>query len=162
MGLEEFGKIVTAIGAVLAAVAGVWNLFLQLRGKRDNFMVRLGTVSPRIDEETILHVISLSDHTIKLTDWGFIETDGSFRSFQLDWETASLPEEGVRFQGSTELSGFGASYETGYQRIREPVGAYAISITQKRPRIYFAPDMPYWRRIWIRMRLLAQPQYLGW
>lgn len=162
MGLEDFVKLVTAIGAVIAAITGVWNLFLQLRGKYDNFAVGLDSVSPTIEPETMMHVVSHSDHPIELTDWGFIEADGRFRSFLMDLEAGSLQGDEIYSRGSSKLEGFGAHFDTGYKRKTRSFGAYAISVMQKRPRLYFTSEMPYWRRIWIRFRLWFQPHYLAW
>ncbi len=62
MSIKEFTDYVTLAGAVVAAVAGVWNLIFQMRGKRDLFLVQLGSLSPAIEEETMLSVVSRSDH----------------------------------------------------------------------------------------------------
>ncbi len=160
--MKEISDWVTVVGAVVAAITGIWNLLLQFRGKRDRFAVGLGSLSPNIERETMLHVVSHSDHLIRLADWGFIEADGSFRSFLMDWEAGQLHNEDVLSRGSSELSGFGAHFESGYERREQPLGAYAVSNTQKRPRLYFSSDMPYWRRIWIRLRLWFPPHYLAW
>ncbi len=162
MSLKEFTEWITVSGVLVAAITGVWNLYLQFRGKRDRFVVRLGGVAPSIEPETMLHVVSYADHPIKLTDWGFIEADGRFSSFRMDWETGDLHTEEITDRGSAELKQFGEHYETGYLRSKAPLGAYAISITQTRPRVCFAPAMPQWRRVWIRVRLWFQPEYLGW
>ena len=83
MSWEEIGKQVTVIGAVIAAITGSLNLWLQMRGKYDRFVVRMGGLSPSTEPETLMHVFSLSDHPIKLTDWGFIENDGGFQSARI-------------------------------------------------------------------------------
>ena len=159
---EELKVWVTAVAAFVAAVAGIWNLLLQIRGKRDRFVVRLGGASPSIDQETMLHVVSLADHPIKLTDWGFIEASGRFNSFHMDWQTGNLHNEEITSHGTSELKGFGAYFETGYRRKDAPLGAYAISATQTRPHICFAQTVPLWTRLRIWGRLRIQPQYLGW
>lgn len=162
MSVKEIGEWVTVVGASVAAIAGVWNLRLQLRGRRDHFVVRLGSASPSIEQETMLHVVSHSDHPVKLTDWGFIEADGRFRSFLMDWETGWLQNEEIISRGTSKLERFGAHFETGFVRKDTPHGAYAISITQRRPCVCFAPAMPLRRRLWIMGRLWFQPQYLAW
>ena len=107
-------------------------------------------------------VVSHTDHAIKLTDWGFIEPDGQFGSFHIYWETDQLHNEEITSRGSSELEKFGAHFETGYVRDSAPLGAYAISVTQRRPCVCFDPTMPRWRRLQIRLRLLFQPNYLAW
>ena len=162
MSIKEFTDYVTLAGAVVAAVAGVWNLIFQMRGKRDLFLVRLGSLSPAIEEETMLSVVSRSDHPIRLIDWGFIEANGSFTSFILEWEVGGLHSEEITSRGTSQLASFGEHLETGYVRRQMPLGAYAMSATQSRPIITFDTAMPMWRRGWIRLRLLFQSSYLAW
>lgn len=162
MSFDELAKAVTVFGVVVAAVTGVWNLYLQLRGKSDHFVVGLGSVSPDINPETMLHVVSRSDHRIQLTDWGYIEADCRFTSFYLEWHAGDLQPDKIVDQGSSDLAGFGTFFETGYVRTKPAFGAYARSVTQRRPRLCFAPEMPYWKRLWIMARLQVQPKYLSW
>ena len=109
-----------------------------------------------------MSVISRSDHPIRLTDWGFIEPNGTFTSLILEWETGSLHGEEITTRGTSRLEGFGQHFETGYVRSQVPLGAYAISATQRGPVITLSTTMPVWRRVWIRLRLLFQPSYFGW
>ncbi len=95
MGVKEIGEWVTITGAAIAAITGIWNLLLQLSGKRDRFVVGLDSVSPTIERETMMHVVNHSDHRIKLTDWGFIEPDGSFQSVRMSWESGVLQKGGL-------------------------------------------------------------------
>lgn len=162
MSIKEFTDYVTLAGAVVAAVAGVWNLIFQMRGKRDLFLVQLGSLSPAVEEETMLSVVSRSDHPVRLTDWGFIEANGTFTSFLMKWEVGDLQSEEITSRGTAHLESFGQYFETGYVRRDRPLGAYAISATQRRPVITFDTGMPMWRRGWIRMRLLFQCSYLAW
>lgn len=162
MSIKEFNDYVTLAGAVIAATAGVWNLILQIRGKRDLFLVRLGSLAPAIEEETMLSVVSRSDHPIRLIDWGFIEANGSFTSFILEWEVGGLHSEEITARGTPRLENFGQHFETGYVRRESPMGAYAISATQRRPVITFDTGMPIWQRGWIRLRLVFLPNYLAW
>ena len=162
MNIDELGNVITVFGAAIAAVASVWSLALQIRGKRDRFTVQLGGISPSTDQETMLHVVSLSDHTVRLADWGFIEADGRFRSFQLDCETGDIQAEQVVSRGDPELDTFGAYFEAGYVRKKHPAGVFARSITQCRPRVRFDASTQFWRRAWIRLRLLVDTKYLGW
>lgn len=162
MSIKEFTDYVTLAGAVIAATAGVWNLILQIRGKRDLFLVRLGSLAPAIEEETMLSVVSRSDHPIRLIDWGFIEANGSFTSFILEWEVGGLHSEEITARGTPRLENFGQHFETGYVRRESPMGAYAISATQRKPVLTFDTEMPIWRRGWIRLRLVFLPNYLAW
>jgi len=154
MDTKEIWDWVTIIGAVIAAITGVWNLLLQMRGKRDCFVVGLGSVSPTIGQETMMHVISHSDHPIKIKDSGFIDEDGKLESTYMLWQVDQLQSEEITSHGSTDLASRGAVFEQGYIRKKQPLGAFAISVMQKRPRICFYTDVSYWRRLRIRLRLL--------
>ena len=162
MYMKELTEYVTLVGALVAAGAGVWNLLLQMRGKSDYFFVRIGSISPSIDHETMLCVVSRSDHPIQLTDWGFIEPNGLFTSFRMGWETGDLHSEEIVSRGTFRLESFGQHFETGYVRQQMPFGVYAISATKRSPVITFDTEMPLCRRAWIRLRLLFQPSYLAW
>jgi len=154
VGLTEITGWVTVIGVLVAAVTGVWNLLLQIRGKHDRFAVGLGSVSPTIEQETMLHVVSHSDHLVKLKDWGFIEPSGSFQSIRMAWETGDLQSDDIVTRGSSDFALRGDVFETGYVRRSQPLGAFAISVTQSRPRLCFDPNVSYGRRLSIRCRLL--------
>jgi hypothetical protein len=154
MEIEGIGKWVTVGGAVVAAVTGVCNLLLQLRGKRDRFRVGMGSVEPMIEEETIMHVVSLSDHPINIVDRGFILPDETFQSFRLAWEAGEFQGDELRTRSSGELTERGAYCESGYIRKGPALGAFARSVTQRSPRIYFCYDTPYWRRLRIRVQVL--------
>lgn len=160
MSWEEVGKQVTVIGAVIAAITGSWNLWLQMRGKHDRFVVRMGGLWPSIEQETLMHVVSLSDHPIKLNDWGFIESNGRFQSARMAWETDQLRSEETTHRGSSDLEKRNDHYEWGYICQNPPLGAFAISVTQQYPRICFNSNTPYWRRLWINLQLLWADSYL--
>ncbi len=162
MDIKEINEWVTVVGAVIAAISGCWSLLLQLRGKRDSYTVRLGTVSPSINQETSLHVVSLSDHPILLNDWGFIEASGLFSSIPLDEDTRDLQPEDVVCHGSSRLQARGETFEAGYIRSRTPIGAYAKSATHTRPRIGFFADTPYRLRLAVWFRLRISPNHFLW
>lgn len=125
-------------------------------------MVGLDAIVPMIEQETMMHVVSLCDHPIRLKDWGFIESDGTFYSLVLAGETMALRDDEVESRGTPQLVERNATFEMGYVRPQRPLGAYAISVTQTRPRIYFNNATPYWRRIWIKLRLWLYPCYFEW
>jgi hypothetical protein len=162
MDAESLRGYATLSSAVIAAIASGCNLWLQLRGKRDRFMVVLGGGSPSIDRETMMHVVSRSDHTIHLSDWGFIEPSGAFTSIPLEADASTIFSEELVQRGSSKIEKFGDIFEAGYERNLCPAGAYACSTTQRGPRVAFARDFPRLKRWYIRGRLLVQPHYLTW
>lgn len=159
MGIADW---ITATGAAVAAITGIVNLGLLLRGKRDKFEIRMGPVSPTYYEESMFHVVSKSDHPIKLRDWGFINERRKFESFLLDFDCGQLHDEHVVQQGKPELEKHGAYYGTGYIRTNNPIGAYALSVGQTRPQVAFSSDTPLSVRLRVRLRLLFRPDYLNY
>jgi len=145
---------VTLGGAFVAAVAGVWNLAIQMTGKRDRFLVRLGPFSPDPTPEKSMHVVSLSDHKILLSDWGFIDKDLKIRSIRVELAFDDFHEFEVYSRGSSLLEDRSDLYEVGYLRRDEPIGAFALSVAQTRPRVYFASHTPLWQRLVVRTKLL--------
>jgi hypothetical protein len=160
MDIEIAGRWLTLIAAVIgagagiiAAVTGLWNLYLLMRGKQDAFLVGMGAATPTIEEETVLHVISRSDHQIKLKDWGFIDSTGHLQSLRFNYEAGELNSDEIMSRGSSCLKERGDVFETGYISRKTILGAYAISMTQRRPRICFQDGATLWwrLRIWLRL-----------
>lgn len=162
MAIDGFKQLVTILASLAAAGTGIWNIWWQIRGKHDQFIVGLDGITTMIEPETVMHVVNLSDHPIKLKDWGFIGSDRKLLSFRLAWETGELGSEQIVTRGESILVERGATFETGYTLEQRPLGAYAVSITQRRPRIYFDNAAPIWLKIWIHLRLWFQPNYFVW
>lgn len=110
----------------------------------------------------MMHVVSKSDHQIKLADWGFIDPDGRFSSIPMDWHADPSMGDDIVSTGSSTLAARGEYFETEYTRRDPAIGAFARSVTQGRPRLYFGVNAPLWRRARIRIRLVFQPHYLAW
>lgn len=156
MDVDFWTKWATLGGAVIAAVSGVWSLLIQLRGKRDSFKVGMGTISPEVIEEVVMHVVSISDHPIKISDYGFIELNGQLTSIPMEAElTSYIAHEGL-FRGSTTLVKRGDSMEVGYCRRRAVIGCFALTNLQSRPNIAFGYDTPTWKQLWVRLKVLLK------
>ena len=153
---------ITLVSAIIAACASAWSLWLQLRGKHDNFTVGLDDLYPTIREESMMHVVSRSDHPITIVDWGFINELGLFESIPLDLETLELHSQELAGHGSNELAGYGARFTAGYTRRKTPLGAFAKSSLQKRPVVYLSPAMPWLDRARLRLKLIFKPNYFRW
>lgn len=156
MDVESLTKLITLVGAVIAACTGVWSLWLQMRGKRDRFTVGPGTVRPEILRETTMHVVSHSDHPIQLADYGFIDPSFQFSSIPLEQELYDFHDSHVFTRGESTLEKRSDYFEIGYIRRDTPIGAFARTVTQSRPRIGFAYDTPVWKKLWVRVLLLVK------
>lgn len=152
----------TLIGSAVAAIAGVWNLAIQIRGKRDKFIVRLGSFSASPMQEEAMHVISLSDHQIKLSDWGFVDGDLRLRSIPSELEHNDFYGHSSIASGTSTLDQRNALYQIAYQRRDTPIGAFATSVAQTRPRIHFSSSTPYWKRIVVRLKSLKRNWAYGY
>lgn len=152
MDVDSWTKWTTLAVAVVAAVSGVWSLLIQLRGKRDSFKVGMGTISPEVIPEVVMHVVSISEHPIKVSDYGFVELTGQLTSIPMEAELASyISHEGL-FRGATLLEKRGDSMEVGYCRRRAVIGCFALTNLQSRPKLAFSYDTPIWKRIKVRLQ----------
>lgn len=153
---------ITLVSAIIAAVASASSLRLQLRGKHDSFTVGLDDLFPNVREESMMHVVSRSDHPITIVDWGFINELGLFESIPFDLETFELHLHELAGNGSHELTGYGSRFTAGYVRRNPPHGAYAKSSLQKRPVVYLSSAMRWRDRVRLRLKLIFKPNYFGW
>lgn len=152
-------KSLTILGAAVGSISGVWSLYLQLRGKRDLYLVQLGSLYPDTTPPTYLHVVSLSEHPIRIIDYGFIEPNGRLTS--IPWEAALDPHirASTLTSDSSELSSWGDSFEAGYTRGSPIIGAYARTTTQQRPKLQFTPYSWAHQRLWTRLRVFLKGAY---
>lgn len=155
MDVETWTGWATLAGAVIAAISGVWSLLIQLRGKRDGFIVRLGSSRPEMLQETMLHVVSLSDHPVQIADYGFIDANHRLSSFSLELEEF-CEETQVVGRGELLLEGYSSIFERGYLRRTPSIGAFARSATQSRPRLSFRHDVSMWKRLVVRVKVLLK------
>lgn len=157
MDVNNLNGWVTLIGAVIAAVAGVWNLALQFRGTKDKFKVRLGTATPQIRPETFLHIVSLSDHPIVIADYGFIEEKEKFWSFRLELDADPSLGQGdsISYNGSPNMAKRSEIFEVGMEFRDVVIGAFAHTITQdqKHTTLWFQPGVSWWKRLRLRLRV---------
>ena len=102
-----------------------------------------------------MHVVSLSDHPIQVSDYGFIDSDHRLRSIQLELEEC-FDDTQVIGRGESLLDGYSSIFERGYVRRPAPIGAFARSATQSRPRLSFDSDVPFWTRLVIRLRIVLK------
>lgn len=153
MDVDFWTKWATLAVAVVAAISGVWSLLIQLRGKRDSFKVGMGTISPEVLPEVVMHVVSISEHPIKISDYGFIELNGQLTSIPMEAElTSYISHEGL-FRGATLLEKRGDAMEVGYCRRRAVIGCFALTNLQSRPKLAFSYDTPIWKRIKVRLQI---------
>lgn len=161
MDVDIWTKWVTLIGAVVAAVSGVWALIIQLRGVRDEILVSLGTLSPEAIPETMMNVVSKSDHPIRVVDFGFIDLNGRLVSIPLEIDLLNLHSDEVERYGSPILNRRGDSFQVGYCMAHGVLGCYARTSLQTRPCMAFGFDTSLVKRARISIKVyLAGSAYL--
>lgn len=153
MDVDFWTKLATLAGAVIAAVSGVWSLLIQLRGKRDSFKVGMDTISPEATPFTFLHVVSRSDHPIKISDYGFIEENGRLYSIPMEADLGEYIAHEGAFRGSSFLEKRGDAFEVGYDRTRPVIGCFAMTNLESRPTLAFRRVTPLWMRVWVRVKV---------
>jgi len=143
----------TMVGAIVAGLTGIINLIIQHRGKRDRFSVIPYSYRDYQVREEFMHVINLSDHPVKLADWGWIDKDMRLRSIPSELSEPDFMDSKPWTTGSEDLEKRNDVFEIGYLRRDWPIGAYARSAAQRRPRIAFRYDVSMRLKIKIRIRV---------
>lgn len=161
MDLGAAKESLTVIGACVGAVAGVWNLYLAFRGKKDRFVVKCDSAMPSDDPETMLHVISKSDHVIRISDYGFILADGRLHSLPMDDDVRFADWE-IIGRGDLELAGFNSVCERGMVTEVMTIGVYARLVGASRPKVAFNGAASFYDRMKVKCRLLFRPNYFLW
>ena len=146
--LPEFGIFISAIG-------GIITIYEKFFNKKDNFIVRYGPYRPVMDDREALHVVNKSQHPISIRDYGFILEDGTLYSFVWTSECSSPDDDyDLKIIGSCDNIEFTRYVEFWCRTKNDIVGAYAISSTQKFPRLCFKNNISLLRRLLIKIKIL--------
>jgi hypothetical protein len=128
---------VTLVGAVVASVTGVLTLWRSYRSESDSIMVRWGSFRPLATQTTDMYVVNLGKHPVQLSDYGFINEDGSL--FSIPWynQTEYHPDHAHPddYYGGSALIPPRDMFAIGMVYRDETVGVYAYTATQTIPRI---------------------------
>lgn len=128
---------ITLVGAVIAAIAALYNIWLTYSNSRDSILVKAGTHTAIATPATGLYVVNTGKHPVYVSDFGFVQPNGKLFSIPWYHETEGL-QEGEDYHeynvGTTsiephDLFSIGISYQP------EIIGVYAITSTQSLPRI---------------------------
>jgi len=157
LGILENGVGIAA--ALIAAVTGVVNLGLLLKGKTDKFVVRYWSVFPTMDEGHQFSIISTSDHPVHIVDYGYILEGPSMHSVSIEQQLGTFRPEDVRVQGDRQLERHGDVLDIDLHLAPKPLATYAQSATQRGFKLAFKPKVPFWRRLYIRGMILLNPYH---
>lgn len=160
MSFDMFNQYVVALGAAIGAVTGLVNLYLLTRRRKDRFLVRCGSVMPDDGQETMLHVISKSDHAITISDFGYITVDGKLHSIPMD-EDVNWHNEVIVKRGDLTLRHYNDITERGI-RFPATLGVFAKLAGVDRPQLAFHRETALYHRIKVRSRLFVSPNYFLW
>ena len=151
--LEDFKGMATMIGAVVAGLTGLFNIYLQVRGKRDRFSLSPYSYGEADGPAEYMHVVNLSDHTIRIADWGWIDADMKLASGPSEMLSPDFYQSQQRIMGSTDLENRSDIFEVRYVR-KEPIGAFARSATQATPKLAFKYNVSKLTILRTRLRIL--------
>jgi len=148
-------------GTVIGAVIAVSAFALNLRSKSDKIKIDFGPTYPPISPGESLHVLSCSDHRMKLKDYGFIDRSGAMLSLPALDAFESRPEDDhVPVSGSSSLEKRGDIFEIGPVRLRDKqIGAYAITVGQRFRRTAFHGDIGLPMRLWLKIKIAFKPKF---
>jgi hypothetical protein len=93
---------ITMFGAVIAAAAGLLNLWWQRGDRHDSFVLGFSTLDVQISPGNYLYVVNTSKHEIRMLDYGFGQLDKSVNTYSLPHQAADSVG-GVNFQGSSSI-----------------------------------------------------------
>lgn len=151
----------TLIGAVVAALASLVNLWSTYCGKTDRLTISFGPTRPPLSPGEWLHIVSQSDHQINLLDYGFIGSTGALLSIpQLDNDDVGARDDQVSVRGSTTFEKRGDLFEIGPIDLRDKqIGAYAVTLGSERCVTGFNYDVPVHKRLWFRLKISWKRSY---
>jgi hypothetical protein len=159
---DDAQKIITLIGAVIAAAASLLNLWWTHRTKVDRIVVQFGPTRPPIGPGEWLHIVSQSDHQINLRDYGFVGPTGALLSLPLlDADSPGDEDDGVGLRGKTTFEKRGDIFEIGPVKLGgQQIGAYAVTLGSERYVVGFNYDVPLLKRLVLRLKIKTKPAYL--
>jgi len=128
---------ITMFSAIIAAIAAALNLWLTYFDRRDAIYVKYGQHTPIATPAAGLYIVNTGKHPVYISDFGFIEPDGTLFSIPSYNENEPMMEEfdsNAYHSGTTtiaphDLFSIGISYQP------EIIGVYAKTSTQSIPRV---------------------------
>ena len=149
----SFADGVTFIATFVAALTGIVNFAILVRGKRDRYKVRPCSLFSFICQQRIMSVVSMSDHKISIVDYGFINEDGTLDSIPYTGEIDTPEALDMFIHGNNIGMQYNDYFESGYNKHDNSIGAYAISATQRYPRLAFSRGSSYLARLKVKARV---------
>ncbi|WP_229007333.1 hypothetical protein [Methylophilus sp. Leaf408] len=131
-------ELVTLVGAVIAAIAGILNLWKTFVDQTDRIYVKTGLFRPIATPATSLYVVNTAKHPVTLSDYGFVLEDGKL--FSIPW----YDENEAVFDGVDNHAFYlGNStipprdmFAVGISFNEKIIGSFAVTTTQSRYRVH--------------------------
>ena len=160
--VDDTQRLVTLIGAVIAAAASVVNLWWTHRTNLDRLTVTFGSLSPLIEPGEGLYIVSQSDHQVSLSDYGFISASGGLLSYpRLEVDNPGDDYNCVTVRGnqpSKSAEIYSRLVLCRYEGVF--IGAYAVSAGRsERMALGFRFYIPWWKRFFLKQKILCKPRY---
>lgn len=145
---------ITMIGALTAALAGLYNIWLSYTDRGDSILVKHGTHTPIDTPAVCMYVVNTGKHPVFISDFGFVNEDGTLFSVPYYNETEHYidgPDIHEFYVGTTtiqpnQLFSAGLSYSS------KIIGVYAITSTQSVRRVRMIRNRLWPHVLWKYLR----------
>lgn len=150
---------VTGFAAVMAAVLGLVNLYLQIRDRGENLLIEEGTRVPALHQYTSFFVVNLGKNNIDIRDYGFVLHSGKLLSIPYAFETAEPPYDEIHAYGMKEKRLAPHDHaEAGMVIPGRVAGYYAQTTTRRRLVLRFC-DVGLLQKLRLRWKLWQKISY---
>lgn len=152
---------ITLIGAVIAALAASYNIWLTYSNGRDSILVKCGFHMPTSSPATALHVVNTGKHTVKLYDYGFIEESGLLFSipFDIGMDPWSHEADDYKYRYGTMTIQPHDLFCEGITFNPEIVGVYAMTVSQAIPRVKMIRSRLRPTVLWAYLKAKFRPRH---
>ncbi len=131
---------VTMAGAIIAAIAGVINLWRSFKSERDSIYVKTGTFRPIATPATAMYIVNVGKHPVTISDYGFVLADGKL--FSIPWYN----ENQAIFDGDDHHAFYSGKstipsrdmFAVGISFNEKIIGCFAVSTTQSLYRVHMS------------------------
>lgn len=152
---------ITAVGAVIAAVTGAWNLWRQHRQTKDRLLVWYGDPDAIYLPVEGVTFQNKSEHVIAVLDYGLVDDGGGLYSIPDHDQACQGWDENCRISGNPRSMAKGAIVIASISALTKTkiIGAYAQATGHGAPTFSFKSSVGVFQRIKIRWRYSWLPGF---
>jgi hypothetical protein len=154
-----WSETATGVSALVAAAAGLANLYLQAKDRVERLLIREGSAKPSIDHYTSFYVVNQGKQRVTLRDYGFLLYSGKLMSIPYRSEIAGPGDDIDLYEFKSLVLEPLEHVQTGMDVPGRVAGFYVQSTTSKRAIIRFAYDLPLRDRLVLAFRTMGRLEY---